>query len=489
MNIHILALIFFAISMLNGLLSFLAVPFFRTQGEARLYGWMACNLLYSVGSAIFAFNIATSDTALPFDISYGGILIPQLMRFTSFIGLILFLRSFSPKSLYQASAGKILFTISILCATSALVIYPHIPSVYKEVGGGMLWVFLALIWLIYELDLIRKSAQYHDSYSIRLLFIFGYTLLALQLLLVLANVIVYLNMLPFFEFSIADYQSVNVALRLVISLISPVIFILVFIFWVENQSDLAIQSKSHALRVSALLDEKDILINNLANANSLVESGALAAGLAHELNQHLARIQLNAEQAISMINSGNKDTDLIQSLEHIAKANQEAANLIRSLKKIFRNPLDKKNPIGLDQVVLDVTGLYKDRLKKSRIKLDLNLRTTKEVFVTDSFIRQVLSNLISNAIESLDTTTQPNKIILIDLSESFEDVKLEVFDNGPGIHPGKQVTLFEMFKTTKSNGSGIGLWLSKHLVEAEGGEIYAHSPSTGGAIFTVKIPV
>ncbi|MEI7819269.1 MAG: ATP-binding protein, partial [bacterium] len=227
----------------------------------------------------------------------------------------------------------------------------------------------------------------------------------------------------------------------------------------------------------------------LANTNALVESGALAAGLAHELNQHLARIQLNAEQAIGNINGRNDEAESIRSLERIAQANQQAAKLISSLKKVFRNPHEKKTSIRLDKIVLEIAELYKDRLKKSHIQLDLNLMAMKEVFVTDSLIRQVLSNLISNAIDSLDASVQPNKKILIDLSESATDVKLEVFDSGPGILPGKEDGLFELFQTSKKDGTGIGLWLCKHVVEAEGGRIYAQSPPNGGALFTVQIPV
>jgi signal transduction histidine kinase len=139
--------------------------------------------------------------------------------------------------------------------------------------------------------------------------------------------------------------------------------------------------------------------------------------------------------------------------------------------------------------VLEITELYKDRLKKSHIQLDLNLKVTKEVFVTDSLIRQVLSNLISNAIDSLDASAQSKKKISIDLYQSDTDVKLEVFDNGLGIYPNKEITLFELFQTSKKDGTGIGLWLCKHVVEAEGGRIYAQSPPNGGALFTVQIPV
>ena len=489
MNSQALFLSFFAISIVSGLLTFMAIPFFRVGKDSRLYAWMLCNFLYSIGSSVVALELLNFPGTSPFDMSNTVIFLSQAARFFCVIGLILFLRSFSPKSFFQISAVKIFLTLLILISLSALTIGPHIPVQYKGAVVASFWAMFVIIWFLYELYLMKNSGEYQNTYSLRALFIMASCMFMINLYLVLVTVITYFNLLPSLEFTGADVQSVVFIIRLLNSLLSTVVFILAFTLWVESRSDLAIKSKSDSLRISNLLIEKDILIYNLANTNALVESGALAAGLAHELNQHLARIQLNAEQAISSINKGNDKAESIRSFEHIANANQQAAKLISSLKKVFRNPHEKKTSIRLDNVVLEITELYKDRLKKSHIQLDLNLKVTKEVFVTDSLIRQVLSNLISNAIDSLDASAQSKKKISIDLYQSDADVKLEVFDNGLGIHPNKESVLFELFQTSKKDGTGIGLWLCKHVVEAEGGRIYAQSPPNGGALFTVQIPV
>ena len=467
----------------------MAIPFFRVGRDSRLYVWMLCNFLYSIGSSLVALQLLDFPGLSPFDMSNTVIFLSQAARFFSVIGLILFLRSFSPKSFFQISAVKIFLTLLILISLSALTIGPHIPAQYKGAVVATFWVMFEIIWFLYELYLMKNSGEYQNSYSLRALLILASCIFMSNLYLVSLTVTTYFNLLPSLGLTGADVQSAVFTIRLLNSLLSTVVFILAFTLWVESRSDLAIQSKSDTLRISNLLIEKDLLIKNLANTNALVESGALAAGLAHELNQHLARIQLNAEQAIGNINGRNDEAESIRSLERIAQANQQAAKLISSLKKVFRNPHEKKTSIRLDKIVLEIAELYKDRLKKSHIQLDLNLMAMKEVFVTDSLIRQVLSNLISNAIDSLDASVQTNKKILIDLSESATDVKLEVFDSGPGILPGKEDALFELFQTSKKDGTGIGLWLCKHVVEAEGGKIYAQSPPNGGAIFTVQIPV
>jgi len=467
----------------------MAIPFFRIGRDSRLYVWMSCNFLYSFGSSVVALQLLDFPGLSPFDMSNTVIFVSQAARFFSVIGLILFLRSFSPRSFFQISAVKIFLTLLILISLSALMIGPRVPAEYKGAVVANFWVMFQIVWFLYELYLMKNSGEYQNSYSLRALFILTSCIFAINLYLVLVTFVTYFNLLPSLGLTGADVQSAVFIVRLLNSLLSTAVFILAFTLWVESRSDLAIQSKSDALRISNLLIEKDILINNLANTNALVESGALAAGLAHELNQHLARIQLNAEQAISNINKGNDKVESIRSLEHIAQSNQRAAKLISSLKKVFRNPHEKKTSIRLDNVVLEITELYKDRLKKSHIQLDLNLKVTKEVFVTDSLIRQVLSNLISNAIDSLDASVQFNKKISIDLYQSAADVKLDVFDSGPGIHPDKESSLFELFQTSKKDGMGIGLWLCKHVVEAEGGKIYAQSAPNGGALFTLQIPV
>jgi signal transduction histidine kinase len=489
MNFQALFLSFFAISIVSGLLTFMAIPFFRVGKDSRLYAWMLCNFLYSIGSSFVALELLDVPGISPFDMSNTVIFLSQSARFFSVIGLILFLRSFSPKSFFQISAVKIFLTLFILISLSSLTIGPHVPVQYKGAVVASFWVMFEIIWFLYELYLMKNSGEYQNSYSLRALFIMASCMFMINLYLVLVTVITYFNLLPSLELTGADVQSAVFIIRLLSNLLSTVVFILAFTLWVESRSDLAIQSKSNSLRISNLLIEKDILIYNIANTNALVESGALAAGLAHELNQHLARIQLNAEQAISSINRGHENADSIRSLERITQANHAASRLILSLKKVFRNPHEKKTSIRLDKVVLEVAELYKDRLRKSNIQLDLNLKATQELSVTDSLIRQVLSNLISNAIDSLDASSQSNKKISIDLTESATEVKLEVFDNGPGIHPDKKHALFELFQTSKINGTGIGLWLCKYVVEAEGGKIYAQSPPNGGALFAVQLPV
>ena len=268
--------------------------------------------------------------------------------------------------------------------------------------------------------------------------------------------------------------------------------LLILMHWVENFSLNAIKVKARDKQIQDLLLEKEILIENLSNKNALVETGALSAGLAHEFNQFLARIELNSGEVLNKINRPDVNLEEIKfSIHNILKANHSAANLIISLKKLFQSGKDVALSINLDALVKEVASLYVERARKSGILIKLDLQASKPIFVWDSLIRQVLVNLTSNAIEALDSITRDNKIIRIK-SEIDErgSYRLSVTDNGFGIKPEFADKLFSLFVSSKSSGTGVGLWLSRHIIERHQGSIdYQNLPDDGGVTFIVTIPM
>jgi len=268
--------------------------------------------------------------------------------------------------------------------------------------------------------------------------------------------------------------------------------LLILMHWMENFSLNAIKVKARDKQIQDLLLEKDILIENLSNKNALVETGALSAGLAHEFNQFLARIELNSGEVLNKINRPDVNLEEIKfSMDNILKANHSAANLIISLKKLFQSGKDVALSINLDALVKEVASLYVERARKSGILIKLDLQASKHIFVWDSLIRQVVANLISNAIEALDLITRDKKIIRIK-SEIDErgSYRLSVTDNGFGIKPEFADKLFSLFVSSKSSGTGVGLWLSRHIIERHQGSIhYQNLPDDGGVTFIVTIPM
>ena len=140
-------------------------------------------------------------------------------------------------------------------------------------------------------------------------------------------------------------------------------------------------------------------------------------------------------------------------------------------------------------LVEDTALLYSDRARKSKITIDLNLKVTEQYLAWDSLFRQAISNLISNAIEALEMVSNRTRSIMI---ESWVDQGrnycLTITDNGLGVS-SDQDEIFDLFETTKNSGSGIGLWLSRYIIERHRGSIgYQNLPEQGGVVFTISIP-
>lgn len=292
-------------------------------------------------------------------------------------------------------------------------------------------------------------------------------------------------------FTNIDISQYDVSSRVLRGTLFIFLQLIILMHWLENFSYNAIKVKRRDKQIQDLLLEKDLLIEKLANSNTLIESGALSAGLAHELNQYLTRIELNSDEALQLIGQESiKPEDLKKPLGNILKANHLAAKLVVSLKKLFNRGEESVSLCSVDDLIREIVSLYSGRIQKSHIQIEFDLRAGVQQFIWESLFRQVIVNLLSNAIDVLDTSSQNNKVIQI---HSRIDEKghycLTITNNGPGIHAGQEAKLFNLFATTKPAGTGVGLWLSRYIVERHQGTIgYINLPSGGGVSFIVTIP-
>jgi signal transduction histidine kinase len=292
-------------------------------------------------------------------------------------------------------------------------------------------------------------------------------------------------------FTLYDIHQADISSRVIRGTLFIFIQLLILMHWMENFSYNAFKVKMRDKQIQNLLQEKDILIENLSNKNALVETGALSAGLAHEFNQFLAKIELNSGEVLDKINRPNVDLeDLKSSMSNILKANHSAANLVVSLRKLFQSGKDSSVATNVDKLVEEVASLYADRARKSGILVTLDLRAQEPIFVWDSLIRQVVANLISNAIEALDSLGKNDKTIHIETKYDEKGwYRLCVTDNGLGIKPEQEDKLFSLFASSKSSGTGIGLWLSYYIAERHQGTLsFENLPNQGGVTFSMTIP-
>lgn len=138
-------------------------------------------------------------------------------------------------------------------------------------------------------------------------------------------------------------------------------------------------------------------------------------------------------------------------------------------------------------MILTTVDLVKARAKDLKIELRLELAAATPVSLGAGELDQVMLNLISNALDSLATAATPQGQVLVSSRVDASEVVIRVRDNGPGISPAMHDQLFDLFASSRAEGIGLGLWLSRHIVERQGGSISAQSGAPGAA-FTVRLP-
>jgi signal transduction histidine kinase len=270
--------------------------------------------------------------------------------------------------------------------------------------------------------------------------------------------------------------------------LSVFIYMTLGFHWTSQGAQASLKYKLDNERITALLKEKDLLIENLLRVNVLVESGALSAGLSHELNQFLSVIQVNCELAIHALHEGEQAEVVEPYLENVIRSNQLAARLISSLKRFFSKREELPHLCSIDEFISEVAVLYRDRLKKSEIELALDLKAPEEITLWGSLMRQVIANLLINAIEALDLISRPDKRIEFRSQITEGELQVSIFDNGQCINEQRAGEVFSLFHTSKTHGTGLGLWLSQHIIDKHHGRItYANIPG-GGVEFKVTIP-
>jgi two-component system sensor histidine kinase TtrS len=229
---------------------------------------------------------------------------------------------------------------------------------------------------------------------------------------------------------------------------------------------------------------------HLAHVSRLSVMGEMAAGLAHELNQPLFAIQ-NYTAGILRRWSSPEDCrpELREVISQIAQESTRAAVIVRRVREFARKQIGERISISLNTIVREVLQLLGSELRQHKVEVNLSLAEhLPEVHVDLVQIQQVLVNLLRNAIESMEVLPPQLRQVTITTFLGAGDVHCLVQDTGPGISREVRRRLFEPFFTTKREGLGMGLSISRSIVEAHGGTLQAETLSAGAA-FHFSIPL
>jgi len=231
----------------------------------------------------------------------------------------------------------------------------------------------------------------------------------------------------------------------------------------------------------------------LAHVARLNSMGEMATDLAHELNQPLAAIMNYAESYLREMKASQQVPDhwLDGASQVIAQA-ERAGEIIKRIRSFVERREPHGDPIEVNRTIEDAVELTAPEARLNRVDVHLTLKQNLPCVLGDAIqIEQVVLNLVRNAIDAM--VEQGSKIRQIDIQTSLDDerqVVVKVTDTGPGLVKPSIDNVFEPFYTTKADGLGMGLTISRSIVEAHGGKLSASkNPHQDGACFSFTLPV
>ena len=237
--------------------------------------------------------------------------------------------------------------------------------------------------------------------------------------------------------------------------------------------------------------EVHLVRNELTHLTRVSVIGELSASLAHELNQPLTAILSNTQAAQRLMKSPQPDLDTIREiLVDIASDDHRAGEVIRRLRELLKKGEPRFQRVHGAEIVDSVLRLARHDLMSREVTVTTSLESTLPPVNGDPVqLQQVLLNLVMNAADAVRSLPATERRIAIALSNGQEStIKMTVSDRGHGIaadHVGK---VFEPFFTTKAEGLGLGLSISRTIVEAHGGRLWASNHPDRGAILHMELP-
>lgn len=255
------------------------------------------------------------------------------------------------------------------------------------------------------------------------------------------------------------------------------------------------RSEEHRL----LAEEQTRLhLADLAHMGRLKTAGQLAASLAHELNQPLAAVCLQAEVAAQLARLNRDPQVLHQALQEVLEQSRRAAAIVRTLRGLVQKAEPRYLAVDIVAVLRAVARLIEPQARLANVTLQLRLPENLPPVLGDHIqLEQVLLNLLQNALDAICAAQTGLRSVVVEAqTNEVEQVVVSVTDTGIGLGSDEVEQVFERFYSTKPNGMGMGLAISRSIVEAHGGRLWGRPVSSDtqsvlgrGAVFVFTLPV
>ncbi len=229
----------------------------------------------------------------------------------------------------------------------------------------------------------------------------------------------------------------------------------------------------------------------LERVSRLTTMGELAASIAHEVNQPLTAIANNGNACLRLLANNNLQPEILRrALGEIVADTTRASAVIARIRALIKKTPSEKTKLNINEVIHDVMTLTGQQLQQNRVLLEHTLMTDLPLVMADRVqLQQVLLNLVMNGIEAMTGAEHNRRLLRIESGlDKGGSVVVAVRDSGSGL--GSEADhLFTPFFTTKANGMGMGLSISRTIIEAHGGRLWAEPNLPAGAVFSFTLPL
>ena len=229
----------------------------------------------------------------------------------------------------------------------------------------------------------------------------------------------------------------------------------------------------------------------LAHATRVMTLGELTASIAHEVNQPLAAIVTNGNAGLRWLRAVRPNLAEVESaMERIIKDSYRASAVISRVRNLVRKTAPRKESIDLDELIVEVLALADSQARRHHVTIKGQLANDLPPVVGDRVeLQQVMLNLIVNGLEAIAKSNNgPRELSVTSRLHTDNSVLVAVRDSGVGLDAANPEQLFDAFFTTKPDGMGMGLAISRTIIESHGGRLWAEPNSPQGAVFQFTLP-
>ena len=229
----------------------------------------------------------------------------------------------------------------------------------------------------------------------------------------------------------------------------------------------------------------------MARIARITTMGELAASIAHELNQPLGSIVMSGDACLRWLDANPPNLDEVhQAVEAIIRDGARASDVLVRTRKLIRRGERLRERLDINLVVHEVLNLLEDRFRRDGISVLVKTQENLPPAVVDRvLLQQVILNLLLNAIDAMRPIHDRPKVLRIRTEQSSGNIVVLVQDSGPGLDPEQLSRIFEAFYTTKVDGIGMGLTISRSIIEAHGGRLLAVANDGPGSTFYFTLPI